>query len=207
MKFLKSSFLLVLFAVLAVGISGCRGFRSEKTPIHLNPNLDWQAKFIPQSLSMTPPEGTVPWGREQGLVDSESRDVFLAEGVFYTGKDWKGNWAKNPPMAVDHALLKRGQERFDIYCAVCHDRAGTGNGPVIKRGFVPPPAFSDSRVVSYTDGEIFDVISNGIRNMSGYKKQIPEADRWAIVTYVRALQKMNNARLGEVPRSMRKKIK
>ena len=132
----------------------------------MNPNMDTQPKYTAQQLSLTPPQGTLPWGR-----GPFKKDAFTL------------------PDDVSMSFLKRGQERFDIYCAVCHDRAGTGKGMVVARGFVPPPPLTDPRVVSYTDSELFDIISNGIRNMPGYKHQITEEDRTAIVLYVRALQK------------------
>ena len=73
-------------------------------------------------------------------------------------------------------------------------------------GFVPPPDFSDPRLLSVEDGYLFDVVSNGVRSMPGYRRQIKEADRWAIVVYVRAIQKSRNAMVAEVPASLRSKL-
>jgi mono/diheme cytochrome c family protein len=204
MKRLSALFCLFLLMVV---VSGCRGERSSKTPFHLNPNLDMQAKFKAQSFSQAPPSGTVAWGSERSFSDSETRaDAIKSDTVFYEGKEADGSWVSRVPAVVDEALLARGEERYNIYCAVCHDKAGTGKGLVIQRGFAPAPNFSEDRIVALSDGELFDVITHGVRNMPAYRKQIPEADRWAIVTHLRVLQKMRRASLADVPYYMKSQV-
>lgn len=195
---MKKQVLCCLAGVLFLSVvSGCRGGLSEKAPIHLNPNLDFQAKFKAQTYSKNPPAGTVVWGSV--LPNKQGRDAYLQEdSAFYRGKTQSGDFVSVIPIPVTKELMERGQERFNIYCAMCHDRAGTGQGPVIKRGFVPPPNFSDDRILAYKDGQFFDVITNGIRNMPSYRLQIPEEDRWAIIAYVRALQKTRTAHADEI---------
>ncbi len=161
-------------------LSGCRGGRSEKPPIHLNPNMDIQSKFRAQSLPLTPPDGVVASGPR------ENTDTM-------------------PDLTRD--MLLRGQERFAIYCAPCHDKAGSGKGMVVQRGFLPPPDLTSDRIVSYTHKGLFDVITDGIRTMPAYGKQIPVQDRWAIVAYVRALQKSQNASISDIPEAMRSDVK
>jgi mono/diheme cytochrome c family protein len=201
-----SLFLVCLWGVMM--LVGCRGNRSETTPFHLNPNFDWQSKYKAQSLSMTPPEGTVVWGADSTNAEDPNRAQYAKlDSEFYRGKTASGQWVARIPVPVTETLMQRGQERFDIYCAVCHDKAGTGQGMVVKHGFVPPPNLSDDRLLAYSDGQIFDVISHGIRNMPGYAKQIPEKDRWAIVAYVRALQKTRTASLNDVPSNLVNQIK
>ncbi len=175
-------------------IAGCRGYRTETPPFHLNPNMDWQAKYKAQQLSLPIPEDTVA----QGTLKDDP--------VFFEGKDASGKWVRRIPLDVTKEFMLRGQERYDIYCAVCHDRAGTGKGPVVQRGFVPPPDFADDRLLAYPDGQLFDVISHGIRNMPAYGKQIPESDRWAIVAYLRAIQKSRTTKVSELPADMKTKI-
>jgi mono/diheme cytochrome c family protein len=189
---------------LCVFIVGCRGYRSDKEPIHLNPNLDFQAKFKAQSFSEQPVSGTVPWGNEQSF-SSENRVQYDSFSSINSGK--KGvEYLEKIPVSVTASLLKRGQERYDIYCSVCHDKAGSGNGMIIKRGFVPPPHLSVDRIVSYSDGELFNIISDGIRNMPGYERQLSESDRWAVVSYVRALQKANHSTINDVPEQLRNQV-
>jgi mono/diheme cytochrome c family protein len=103
---------------------------------------------------------------------------------------------------VDERLLKRGRERFDIYCASCHGADGLGNGAVNSRAegvhskWVRPSDLTSALVRGRADGHVFNTITNGIRNMPGYGAQIPVEDRWAIVAYVRALQELKPAKGG-----------
>jgi len=90
---------------------------------------------------------------------------------------------------------------------VCHDRTGAGNGMVVQRGFVKPPNLSDERIREFEDGRLFSVITDGIRTMPAYSKQIDAEDRWAIVAYVRALQTMNNASINDVPENLKYLLK
>ena len=201
----KVSLLLILLVVV---LTGCRGQRSEKPPIHLNPNMDYQAKYNAQQLSLDLPAGTLPWGDREAFAYPEKRESKIkTDTQFYFGKNANGSWVKKVPIDVSLATLDRGQERFDIYCAVCHDKAGSGKGIVIKRGFAPAPNFSEQRVIDMEDGYIFNVISNGVRNMPAYGKQIPESDRWAIVTYLRALQKVNSADYNEAKEFIRTELR
>ena len=104
-------------------------------------------------------------------------------------------------------LLKRGQERFNIYCAPCHGQTGDGQGIVVQRGYLPPPSYHQDRLRKMPDGYIFDVITNGVRNMPSYRHQVPVADRWAIVSYLRALQRSQNATINDIPPEMRETVK
>lgn len=95
--------------------------------------------------------------------------------------------AQRPPMSL--ALVRRGRERFDIYCSVCHGFAGDGDGMVVQRGFPRPPSFHDPRLVAAPDAHFVDVITNGHGVMYSYADRVPVPDRWAITAYIRALQK------------------
>lgn len=201
---------LILLCLIFVGFAlvGCRGYRSEKPPIHPNPNFDWQAKVKPQRDPQPVPEGTVPWGDSHSFSGAHSRAGFLKEDTrFYQGKEASGAFVAQVPVPVTAELISRGQERFNIYCAVCHDQTGSGKGLVISRGFVPPPDLADARILGMKDGELFNIISHGVRSMPSYAKQIREEDRWAIVLYVRALQKARHATIDDVPADLRSSIK
>jgi mono/diheme cytochrome c family protein len=110
------------------------------------------------------------------------------------------------PFAVTEVVLQRGRERFNIYCAVCHDRVGTGNGRIVQRGYVRPPSFHTDRLREAPVGHYFRVITRGHGAMPDYAAQIAPADRWAIVAYVRALQLSQNARLDDVPEDIRRRL-
>ena len=110
------------------------------------------------------------------------------------------------PMPITAADLDRGQERFNIYCSVCHGRVGDGLGMIVKRGFRRPPSFHDERLRNAPIGYFFDVETNGFGAMPDYASQIPPEDRWRIVAYIRALQLSQRAALADVPESDRGKL-
>jgi len=179
-------------ALACVPLSGCaRGCTSSRPPIHLNPSMDDQPKVRPQTASSffyngasmrEPVPGTVPIG---GLKE---------DAAFFTGKGADGQFVATIPQPVDDALVERGRQRYTIYCQPCHDARGDGQGILFQRGKVPTATFHDPKIVKYPDGQIFDVITNGQGLMSGYRWPIPPADRWAIVSYVRQLQRDRQAR-------------
>jgi mono/diheme cytochrome c family protein len=194
-KYLKT--LLTLLTIMMVSMSCLRGQPSEKPPIHLNPNMDDQNRYDPQEKSKFFADGRVMRVPEEGTV---ARGELREDDAYYRGTDTDGEFIPKIPIKVDQALMARGQERYNIYCAPCHSRAGDGKGIVPKRGFLPPPSFHQDKIRDFADGYIYNVISNGVRNMPAYKKQIPVHDRWAIIAYVRALQRTQNATASDVPK-------
>ncbi len=154
--------------------------------------------FVDGRASRDLPQGTVPRG--------ELRE----DKAFYTGKianpnpnaqvqsttDASGNTVVTSfpdaiakiPVPVTKELVDRGQERYNIYCIVCHGPVGNGDGMVVRRGYPKPPTYHDDRLRNAPDGHFFDVMTNGWGRMNSYAHQIPVADRWAIVAYIRALQ-------------------
>ncbi len=187
------------------GLAGCmRDLPKDKPPLKLETNMYSQPRYEDQGQSdffadgsdmRTPPEGTV------------ARGFLNEDAAYFTGKDEKGNLVKKIPVTVTLAMIMRGQERFNIYCSPCHSRLGDGQGMVVKRGLIPPPTFHDDRLRDTADGHIFDVITNGVRNMPAYKYQIPVADRWAIVSYFRALQRSHHATSSDLTAEERAKLR
>lgn len=96
------------------------------------------------------------------------------------------------PVPVTKELVERGQDRYNIYCIVCHGPVGNGDGMIVRRGFSPPPTYHDDRLRNAPVGHFFDVITNGWGKMNSYAYQVQPADRWAIVAYIRALQVSQN---------------
>jgi mono/diheme cytochrome c family protein len=191
----------LVFGVLALSsaitLSGCaRGCTSSRPPIHLNPSMDDQPKVLPQTASdffyngsgmREPVPGTIPIG---GLHE----DV-----VFYTGKTPDGQFVPTIPVPVDDAVRERGHQRYTIYCQPCHDARGDGKGILFQRANVPTASFHQEKILKYTDGQIFDVITNGAGLMPGYRWPIPARDRWAIIAYVRELERQRLASGSSVP--------
>jgi mono/diheme cytochrome c family protein len=104
------------------------------------------------------------------------------------------------------ALLERGRERFNIYCAPCHGRAGVGDGMVVQRGMPRPPSLHDERLRAAPDQHVFDVITRGYGVMYSYAMRVQPPDRWAIVAYIRALQLSQHATLADVPTADRDRL-
>jgi mono/diheme cytochrome c family protein len=136
--------------------------------------------------SRTAPDGTVArgWLRE--------------DEALYTGKV-DGQTVDAVPFPVAYADLKRGQERFNIYCTPCHGRLGDGNGMVVQRGLRQAASYHQDRLRQERIGYFYDVITNGFGAMQGYAEQVPVRDRWLIASYVRVLQFSQNASVNDVP--------
>jgi mono/diheme cytochrome c family protein len=194
-----------LIILMLAAVAGCTRERpSEKPPIHVNLNMDFQERYNPQAKSKFFADSSAM----RPLVPGTVARGWLRENVeYYTGKDEKGQPIKKNPVPIDLPLLKRGQQRFNIYCSPCHSRLGDGKGIMVERGYLPPPSFHQALVRNYPDGHIFDVITNGIRNMPSYGAQVPVADRWAIIAYIRALERSQNATLNDVPVELRNKLR
>jgi len=189
----------IALALVLVALSGCaRGCTSSRPPVHLNPNMDVQPRYEPQAASAffydgaemrQPVAGTVARGELRDLTN---------EGPYWTGKDAAGAFVTTVPMEVNDAVRARGAERFNIYCAACHDKGGDGKGILFERGKVPTPSFHIDRLRQMPDGQIFDTITNGLGLMPSYRYPIPVRDRWAIIVHLRALQAHRLERTGGV---------
>jgi mono/diheme cytochrome c family protein len=131
------------------------------------------------------------------VADTVARGHLDDDLEFYSGKTAAGKPLDVFPMAVTADVLKRGRERFNIYCSPCHDRTGSGRGMVVRRGFKPPPSLHAERLVQAPPGHFFDVMTNGFGAMPDYRSQVAAADRWAIVAYIRALQRSQQATLAD----------
>jgi mono/diheme cytochrome c family protein len=137
------------------------------------------------------------------LVDGTiARGHLREDTIFYTGKA-AGKPVEAFPFAVSAAVMARGHERFDIFCSPCHGRTGAGDGMIVLRGYRKPPTFHQDRLRQAAPGYTFDVITNGFGAMPDYAQQIPVQDRWAIAAYLKALQRSQNATLGQVPADAR----
>ncbi len=111
------------------------------------------------------------------------------------------------PFAVDEALMRRGRERYDIFCSPCHGLTGEGDGMVVQRGYRRPPSFHVDRLRQAPPGHMYDVITNGFGAMPDYAAQIPVRDRWAIAAYMRALQLSQNANVAVLSPDARGRLK
>lgn len=152
------------------------------------------SRFFSDGRSARPiPAGTV------------ATDELDATDTLHTGAA-NGTWATTIPIAVDAKLLRRGRDRYEIFCSPCHSRLGDGHGMVAQRGVRQPATFHTDRVRREPPGYLFQVITNGFGGMGDYGDQIPARDRWAIVAYIRALELSRAATLAEVPADKRAQL-
>ena len=162
----------------------CAGCRRDMADQAKEKPLAAQAFFADGMASRIPPAHTVARG--------QLRD----DTPFFTGKDGD-KFISRLPMPVTLDLLKRGRERYDIYCSVCHDRTGSGRGMIVERGFPAPPSLHIDRLRDADIGWFFEVITNGHGVMYSYAARVEPADRWAVAAYIRALQLSQHATLAD----------
>jgi len=173
----------MVLSVATLALVGCR------QDMHNQPKVKplRESDFYADKRSARPiVPGTVP----QGQLEEDS--------YYYTGKVGN-NYATEFPFPVTEQVLRRGQERFNIYCSPCHSAIGDGNGMIVARGFKKPPSYHTDRLRNAPVGHFFDVITNGFGAMGDYSQQISVQDRWAIVAYIRALQLSQAATRADVP--------
>jgi mono/diheme cytochrome c family protein len=144
--------------------------------------------------SRSNPEGTV--ARGQLHIDT----------AFYKGVDTQGQAVRELPVPLSRQLLDRGRSRYEAFCAPCHDRTGSGQGMIVRRGFKQPSSFHEDRLLRQPVGYFFNVIGNGFGQMSSYAAQIETEDRWAIAAYIRALQWSRRTPLSALPPELRSQV-
>ena len=211
---MRVAYLIVIFyAIGLVSYFGLRDHRFTKPPIDVFPEwafpgMKFQPKLVQQTASdffadgrsdRPAPPNTVP--ATYGPVSEPLRsDSFL-----YEGKAPDGSWARGfpPSIRMDMKLLERGRDRFTIYCSPCHGAVGDGNGVTRKYGMGATASYHDDRLRKMAEGEIFNTITNGKGQMNPYADKLAPADRWAVIAYVRALQRAQTGTVSDVPEDHR----
>jgi mono/diheme cytochrome c family protein len=208
-----------LLTAAFVSAMGTRGTISERRPLMLFRDMDFQPRYGAQAPSpffrdgramRTPPAGTVPFAGTDFESDAgsprQNPDFLQADSRYYRGKQGDA-WVARIPVKVDLALLRRGQQRYEIYCAICHGATGSGKGLMTEYGLVGVASITDPLHNLMPAGQYFDVITNGKGRMMPYAAQVGVADRWAIIAYIRALARSQNATLSDVPAAQRGELK
>jgi cytochrome c553 len=219
---------LAFLVVLLISVMGFRGMRSTRPPIEVFPDMDHQAKYKPQAESRffadgradrPIPAGTVPYGRGRGVevgrndrgevIAGEFHDpaYLRADDFRYAGKAADGSFARGFPMTVTETFIHRGQNRYMIYCYPCHGALGDGNGITKSYGMIVTPTYHDDRLRTMAEGEIFNTITNGKNTMFSYADKLSPDDRWAVIAYVRALQRARQGTINDVPVELRGGLK
>jgi hypothetical protein len=206
--FISIVLILLVLSAAIFAIAGLHGRISRKPPLEIFSDMDRQSKLRPQKpfdffpngvSSQLPPEETI--ARSTPIQTINGAVYSFEDSPVNTGKiSGTTNFVETNPLRVDAQLLSRGRERFDIYCAPCHDQLGDGNGITKKIGDMPAVAnLHDKRIVEMTDGEIFNTITHGKGLMGAYGPIVPTEDRWAIISYLRALQLSQLGTANELP--------
>jgi mono/diheme cytochrome c family protein len=181
---------LLLAACCLLFVVGCRQQMAETGR---EKPLDHSAFFDDQRVARPLVPGSV------------ARGQLKADTAFYTGKVGDA-LVDQLPVPLTEELLARGRDRFEIFCTPCHGRVGTGEGAVTKRGLRPPPSYHIQRLREAPVGHFFDVMTNGFGIMPDYAGQVPPADRWAIASYIRALQVSQGIPVAELTPEERAKL-
>jgi hypothetical protein len=180
----------ICLVMLAVVAGGCQ----------IRQDMADQPKYTPLSPSPFFDDGR----SERPLIENTVARGSIADDDLFVPKE-----SNAFPLPVTTELLKRGQERYKIFCAPCHGIQGDGNGMIVMRGMKRPPSFTDPhdpRLRQVPNGYLYDVVTNGFGAMLSYSAQVPPADRWAIIAYVRALQLSRNAPVSDLPPDLRAKL-
>lgn len=176
--------------VLALTATACRQDMHDAAKYE---PLEKSAFFEDQRASRQLVAGTIPRGHLQ------------EDKLLYTGRDGDA-LSESFPFPVTAGVMKRGQERFNIYCSPCHARTGDGDGMIVQRGYKQPPSLHEERVRVMPAGYFFQVMTNGFATMPSYAAQIGPEDRWAIAAYVKALQASRQVQLSDLTAEEKKRL-
>lgn len=194
-------YLITFFVVvLTVGALGFRGSISTRPPLEVFPDMDRQPKYQPQGASAFFADGRADRPIPKGVV---ARGNLRENSDLATGKNAGGDWVSGFPSTVnvDHVFMDRGRERYMIYCAPCHGQLGDGRGMVASYGWGGVASFHTDLVRNQSEGELYNTITNGKNTMFGYADKLDLTERWAVVAYVRALQRAHTGKVTDVPPS------
>jgi mono/diheme cytochrome c family protein len=212
---------LLYIAILLVALSllplalfvRARSATSEKPRLHLIFDMDNQVRRKAQSFSPLFEDGRAMRPPVEGTV---ARGELGPESVLWSGRNGADEFIDGYPeqIRMTEEFVLRGQERFNIYCAPCHGVSGYGDGMINRRAldlaegtWTPATSMHDKIVRERPNGHLYNTIKNGIRNMPGYGAQIPVQERWAIVAYVRALQRSQRTSIEDVPPAKRNELR
>ena len=192
-----SKYLLLAVIGLPLALAGCRGEKFESQPVHPNMNMDQQERFEPQEKNEFFDDNRAMRKPVQGTI---ARGDLKDDKAIYQGINEDSSFVEEIPVNLTKSFIYRGKDQYEVYCTPCHGNTGDGNGIIMANnyGYVPAPSFHLERLQNQSDGYLYSAIANGIRNMPSYATQISVKDRWAIVAYVRALQKSQNVSEDEI---------
>lgn len=191
-------FFTLLLVIAVVTVFGTRGMRNARTPIEIFPDMDRQPKVKAQVPSDFFANGQGARLPIEGTVNRKQPPL----GDYYGTGKIGDRWGTGIPIAIDLDGMLRGQERYNINCAICHGKAGHGDGVVKEYGLSNIATLQDERLRVMADGEIFNTITHGKSTMGAYGANISVDDRWRIIAYLRALQMSQGTELAKLPENL-----
>lgn len=200
---MRNVYLVTAFVcVLIFSIFGLRGTKFTSPPIDVFPEwafpgMKYQPKFRPQSSSQFFADGRAD---RMPVEHTVQRGMLREDDHLYRGKNAAGAFAGGFPAAltVDVKFIERGRDRYAIYCTPCHGTLGDGNGITKRYGMGATPTYHDPRLRAMAEGEIYNTITNGKNTMLPYADKLAPEDRWAVIAYVRALQRAQQGAAADV---------
>jgi mono/diheme cytochrome c family protein len=193
----------LILAFAALTLAGCSSVQ-RTPPLQVWPDMRLQPRFEAQGSTGLFLDGRQSRQRPEGVV---ARGHMLEDNIFNTGLLDNGLYTGKMPVEVTPELLAEGHWRFNTYCSPCHDQTGLGRGMVPQRALNWQPAnLMEQRVVELADGDIFDVITYGRRTMPPYGAANRPAERWAIIAYLRVLQRAAHGTINDVPEQFRSSL-
>lgn len=193
-----------LAAASGLFLAGCSNFPSRQPPTVVWPDMKFQEKYKPQTRSPFFSDGRVA---RRPVPETVALETYRENEPYSTGLNPDNTYVARNPEPLTKETLEHGQAKFNVYCQPCHDKTGSGRGIVPSKAIWVPGNLHDDRIVNFVDGEIYNVITHGRRSMPAYRFQIPEKDRWAIVAYVRALQRAWRGSKADVPADLQGKVR
>ncbi len=201
--------LIILLSLPIVFIARARVMKSDAMRIHIIQDMDNQLYYEAQQGNLAFADDR---SMRQPVAGTVARGMLHDDSHLVTGKVG-GEFVNKFPFEITEADIKRGQERYQIYCAPCHGLTGDGAGMISQRAeqlaegtWTPPLSYHEETVLKRPAGHLYNTIANGIRNMAPYGDQISIQDRWRIVAYIRALQRSQRATLNDVPTEQREAL-
>lgn len=189
----------IFLIVATISIMGFRGSISLKPPLEVFPDMDRMAKYKPQAENPFFADGMADRPAVPGSIaaGSFSEDPYLTTGKI------GGHWGKGFPVRVNHELIQLGEEKFNIHCSICHGLSGDGKGITKSYGMSATPTYHSSRLRAMPEGEIFNTITHGRNTMGSYGVKLRIQERWAVIAYIRTLQRSQNSRPEDVSQDNR----
>lgn len=212
MRYFLAIYVFVIVAVISV--FGFRGRTSERPPLRIFPDMDEQARFKPQASTEYFTDGRQDRPEVPGTIAMipehmqryAKYDTYNPDTYYSTGKLDNGEYGTGFPVEVSASLIELGEKKYNMTCVYCHGMTGDGNGVTKNYGMIATPTFHSDRIRDMPEGMIFETITHGRNLMGAYGSKLRVDERWAVIAYLRALQRSQQGKIEDVPQQYRKEL-